>query len=69
MHIMFEIMWKKKNTVKSLNLALSFSSFIGALLSFILLSSNFLRLMDMMTILLLWNVVQRIKDISRQGYF
>ena len=33
-------MWKKKNAIKSLNWALSISSFIGALLSFILLPSN-----------------------------
>ena len=34
-------MWKKKNAVKSLNWALSISSFIGALLSFILLPKNY----------------------------
>ena len=34
-------MWKKKNAIKSLNWSLSISSFIGALLSFILLPSNF----------------------------
>ena len=34
-------MWKKKNAIKSLNWSLSISSFIGALLSFILLPNNF----------------------------
>ena len=34
-------MWKKKNAVKSLNWALSISSFIGALLSFVLLPKNY----------------------------
>jgi len=34
-------MWKNKNAIKSLNWALSISSFIGALLSFILLPSNY----------------------------
>lgn len=34
-------MWKKKNAVKSLNWALSISSFIGALLSFVLLPNNY----------------------------
>jgi len=44
MYNMFEIMWKKKNAVKSLNWALSISSFIGTLLSFVLLPSNFWRI-------------------------
>lgn len=35
------IMWKKKNAIKSLNWALSISSFIGALLSFILLPNDY----------------------------
>lgn len=34
-------MWKKKNTIKSLNWALSISSFIGALMSFVLLPNNY----------------------------
>ena len=34
-------MWKKKNAIKSLNWALSISSFAGALLSFVLLPRNY----------------------------